>query len=408
MKKKTIIGCVGFISVVLLVICIYVIKHNNREALVDINYGELSNISMDNNVQNYWNTDTDHPIAASESGYYYVTMENMLVYFDTVSGDYIPVCSKPECTHDTLECNAYLGQNMVLSNIYYYNGYIYYMPLSSGMATLCRIDPSGISREIIGELLPCGVANSIHLTFQGEYAYAYNWVSHVFCEDEYVESLIQINLNNGETQVVYEVNGTGLAIKNVKSFGDKVFFIVQESNVSDNKNKSVRSRGIYSYNREDNKVTQVIDNDINDYYMIDNDVYYFVNYEGVYKANIESHENMLIYSIDGAYNICNLSSDGKYIYIDNMKYIWYMRGDSERAGYIVIDREGNYVNELKCPYALMMFFGDDKYIFYLGMGKDQIMYLDKKDITGQYEWKSVFDGGLDIINWRTEIKKLKY
>lgn len=171
MKKKTIIGFVTFTVILLLAAGVYVLKHNKKEALTVINYGELGNISMDNDVQNYWNTNMDHPLAASERGYYYVTMENMLIYFEIESGDYIPVCAKPECTHDTLECNAYLGKYMVFSNIYYYNGYIYYMPLSSGMATLCRIDPSGTSREVIGELLPSDWSNSIHLTFQGDYAY---------------------------------------------------------------------------------------------------------------------------------------------------------------------------------------------------------------------------------------------
>ena len=65
------------------------------------------------------------------------------------------------------------------------------------------------------------------------------------------------------------------------------------------------------------------------------------------------------------------------------------------------------MNELKCPYALMMYFGDDKYIFYQGMGKDQIMYLSKEDITGEYEWKNIFEGGVDMINWRTEMGKNK-
>ena len=81
MKKKTIIGFVTFTVILLLAAGVYVLKHNKKEALTVINYGELGNISMDNNVQNYWNTNMDHPLAASERGYYYVTMENMLIYF---------------------------------------------------------------------------------------------------------------------------------------------------------------------------------------------------------------------------------------------------------------------------------------------------------------------------------------
>ena len=51
MKKKTIIGFVTFTVILLLAAGVYVLKHNKKEALTVINYGELGNISMDNNVQ---------------------------------------------------------------------------------------------------------------------------------------------------------------------------------------------------------------------------------------------------------------------------------------------------------------------------------------------------------------------
>ena len=140
---------VVFVVSVIIAIMVYISIHNNKEAAISLDYTDLQGLEYSNNSQSYWNTDGALDVAAAENGYYYVTMENMLVYFDIETKDVVPVCAKPECLHDTYDCNAYLGQLYVFDSIYYYNGYVYYMPVNNGMAELCRMDASGSSREIV-------------------------------------------------------------------------------------------------------------------------------------------------------------------------------------------------------------------------------------------------------------------
>mgnify|MGYP000760275915 CR=1 FL=1 len=74
--------------------------HNNKEADVKINYDNIKHADIENIAQNYWNSDGIYNIAAAEDGYYYVTNEDFLVYFDINTGDTVPVCAKPDCMHD--------------------------------------------------------------------------------------------------------------------------------------------------------------------------------------------------------------------------------------------------------------------------------------------------------------------
>ncbi len=63
------------------------------------------------------------------------------------------------------------GNGAALRSIYYYRGYIYYFGLSNGMAQLCRMDKSGTTREVIGELIPNDGVDSIRAVFQGNTLY---------------------------------------------------------------------------------------------------------------------------------------------------------------------------------------------------------------------------------------------
>lgn len=38
------------------------------------------------------------------------------------------------------------------------------------------------------------------------------------------------------------------------------------------------------------------------------------------------------------------------------------------------------INEISCADSLEMLFGDDRYLFCMGMGEDQLMYIDKREI----------------------------
>ena len=396
MKKRVLISFT-FVVVIILILVFYIKMHNNKEAVVKINYDNIKHADIENIAQNYWNSDGIYNIAAAEDGYYYVTNEDFLVYFDINTGDTVPVCAKPDCMHDNDECNACLN-TCVIYNIYYYNEYIYYMPIINGMANLCRMDKSGSTTKILGELFPSDGSSSIHLAFLGDYAYAYDSGSHLGLDTEFTEKIVEVSLKNGERNEIYDVTGVSLAIKNVKGFGDGLYFNVQHSERSD-ENISISSYGLYMYSQSEKNVSQISTENINDYYLSDNYLYYFINGQGLYKSDIENQKTELIYKSNKAVDMCNISYDGRYLYISNGKYCDYLRkvlGNKEKK-YIVIDTDGKVINEISCADSLEMLFGDDRYLFCMGMGEDQLMYMDKREIEKAEEWKNIFSEPVHLL-----------
>lgn len=127
MIKKVMIPA-GFLAVVIAAVVVYMGLHRNKEAATQINYSGIKDINLENVSPDYWNTDSVHRVAAAEDGYYYITDEDMLVYVDMDSKEEVPVCARPDCAHNSTDCDACL-RGCVIYSIYYYNGRLYYMPI---------------------------------------------------------------------------------------------------------------------------------------------------------------------------------------------------------------------------------------------------------------------------------------
>ena len=396
MIKKVMIPA-GFLAVVIAAVVVYMGLHRNKEAATQINYSGIKDINLENVSPDYWNTDSVHRVAAAEDGYYYITDEDMLVYVDMDSKEEVPVCARPDCAHNSTDCDACL-RGCVIYSIYYYNGRLYYMPIENGMAKLCSAAPDGGSREIIGELLPCDDSSSIHLGFLGDYVYAYDKGTHLGSDVEYTEQIIELSLKNGSRNVVYEVTGKSISVANVKGFGDKVMFTVIESNKDDKGSIRVKSRGIFGYSQSSKNVSQISTEEVNDYYFNDNGdtFYYYV------KSDINAEQTELIFKADKYCDFCNVSSDGKYIYLNNGLYCNYFHSiiGNEEKKYVVLDKDGKLINEIPCPEALDMLFGDERYLFCINMGEDRLMYIDKQNIETETEWREVFSEPVYLLDWK--------
>ena len=90
--------------------------------------------------------------AVSPSGIYFFFTDNKetyIVYSDAGSDTIIKLCGRPECTHNTPDCNAYVYDGGALS---YYGGYLYAIsgndPFKE-MCTLIRIDPDGANHMTV-------------------------------------------------------------------------------------------------------------------------------------------------------------------------------------------------------------------------------------------------------------------
>ena len=84
-----------------------------------------------------------------------------LFYLEHDSNTVIKLCGRPDCTHDTFDCNAVFLEGY--GSVTYYDGYLYVATFSNGLeiVTLYRLNPDGSNRVAV---LDCGSVN------QGQYS----------------------------------------------------------------------------------------------------------------------------------------------------------------------------------------------------------------------------------------------
>jgi hypothetical protein len=409
LNKKILFPAV-FTVFIAAVILIYVFSHKNKEAEIAINYDKLNvgETEGDDTSQNYWNTDESHMVAAAENGYYFMTNTgSYIMYFDIESNEVIPVCAKADCAHNTESCNAYVGDEKKVSGIYYYQGYLYYMPVKNGMAVLTRMDASGGDRKEIAELIPNeGNNNFIQLMFHGDCVYVYDCLSHIHSNEEYTEHIWEVSLNDGSKRSIYEITGVNLTVKNVKSFGDKLFFMVQQS-WEEKKDDEIgiacaKSLGVFAYDYNTDTVETISENNINDYYIVpeENRFYYFVTGSGLYVSDLSAGAEKLLMKSTDTMDMCNLSYDGKYLYVTNAKWMSYLTFvlDRDETKCMVMTLDGEIVNEIECTDFLSLYFGDDRYMFAEIPEQNGFVCIDKSAIETAKEWTSVSETVIDLID----------
>lgn len=69
----------------------------------------------------------DGNMCETENGYYFIN-RNIIEYSDKESGISVPLCSRPECSHNGEDCNGYAAECIGLS---YYKGRLYWVGLDS-------------------------------------------------------------------------------------------------------------------------------------------------------------------------------------------------------------------------------------------------------------------------------------
>lgn len=103
--------------------------------------------------------------AVSPTGVYYLyeimfvygetPLSPVILYADNGSDTFVRLCGRPDCTHTTEDCNAYIKGGKMLS---YYGGYLYVVTeedVDGPRSTTCklvRINPDGTDRIVVADL----------------------------------------------------------------------------------------------------------------------------------------------------------------------------------------------------------------------------------------------------------------
>ena len=279
MKKRTL---AAFIAVGLL-LCGCSGKNNN-----DNNTKNDIDNNVDNNV-NYvvgdydfsYNEKTDSPIGY-EWGYmseshdgYYVSLQNNLKFLDSKLENCVPLCSNPDCTHNTEECVSYIDRNGISlsSSVYYNDGYVYETGVEKIENTGCninlyRLKDDGTSFEKYMTLYRLEV-NDDETPGYPEICIHRGYVYYVIPFQSTMK-LQRMKLGSKEAETVYEMTGDRQNLYRIKAYGNHIFF--QAGNFSAD-NIDINA-SIFSYDIDTGKVEKVVENAVSYYGIGINRLYY--------------------------------------------------------------------------------------------------------------------------------------
>ena len=278
--KKRILAALAAVG---LLLCGCSGKNNN-----DNNTNKDIDNNVDNNI-NYvvgdydfsYNEKTDSSVGY-EWGYmseshdgYYVSLQNNIKFLDSKLENCVPLCSNPDCTHNTEECVSYIYRNGITlsSSVYYNDGYVYETGVEEVENTGCdinlyRLKDDGTSFEKYMTLYRLEV-NDDETPGYPEICIHRGYVYYVIPFQSTMK-LQRMKLGSKEAETVYEMTGDRQNLYRIKAYGNHIFF--QAGNfLADNIDINA---SIFSYDIDTGKVEKVVENAVSYYGIGINRLYY--------------------------------------------------------------------------------------------------------------------------------------
>ena len=329
-------------------------------------------------------------VSKSEYGYYFYEEDYskgtfILMFYEPESGQAIPLCSRPDCRHNSEECNAcfiniYLDKEEYLdSYLQYYDGFLYVIGVDPEYnVSLYRVSADGSSREKYMHLYKADVTpiqadtNSVGEQNDFRHPNVYIYQDYVYYIDskEMLPKIRRIKLGTDETEIVYESDVKQAMLYRMQFYGDYIFF--QTAYYTDD-SYSELDGGIYAYNIQNGEMSLVKKDAIAPYCVCDKYLYYN-DLNGISKFNLESGEDIVIVS----------DKELIYPYV-NEQYIIAYDDDSV----VFYAHSGEEMYRVLTKDLLHFLGGDSRYLFAQSKGLG-IAVLDLSEVDEQKgEWKSL-------------------
>lgn len=329
----------------------------------------------------------------SEHGYYFWEDSSLgrMMFWDSVSGQTVPLCNRPDCKHSSEECNAwfngssFLGIQYDRSFLQFYEGNLYVIGLDEeDYVNLYRVAEDGSSCEKYMELYKADLsADSVEGTGESAVEYASPYVcihrGYVYFSDHKESSpkIRRMKLGGDEAEIVYETAGVRPNLYRLEAYGSYIFF--QAGNFTDDTCLDVDG-GIYAYNIETGEVCLVKKDAISTYIVQGSDIYYS-DVGAIRRYSLTDGEDVQVASYGNWY--MDFYGDETYL------YIW----DSDAEILKVYDYEGSAVATVPVEGSVFLYGGDGTYIFRDGSlnGEETRLVLKTADIAqGHIEWEPLY------------------
>lgn len=330
-------------------------------------------------------------VSKSEYGYYFYEIDHsksmfILMFYEPESGQAIPLCSRPDCRHNSEECNACFinisldKEEYLDSYLQYYDGFLYVIGVDPEYnVSLYRVSADGSSREKYMHLYKADVTpiqadiNSVGEQTDFRYPDVYIYQGYVYYIDskEMLPKIRRIKLGTDETEIIFESDVEHAMLYRMQFYGDYLFF--QTAHYTDDSYSELVG-GIYAYNIQNGEMSLVKKDAIAPYCVYDKYLYYRA-LNDIRRINLENGEDIVLISRGGL----------SYLYVNEQYITAY--GDVDEVFYT---HSGEEIYSVSNTKMTLFVGGDSRFIFASAAGK--IAILDLSGIEEQKGgWKLLSD-----------------
>ena len=354
----------------------------------------------DNQYYFYLSGILGYPITDSEDACYF-DHQQYLYSRDKKTGKCVPLCNKPDCTHDeqaknpdgSSNCNAYFGY---VRNLAYYQGKLYVIENEG----VYEMDVSGSTRKELlqfKEIPSCGMVHRgyLYISFTDFWSAPEEYTEEEMQEMSYRVERYRLDQWDGKPEVVYEKKGEFGQINVLFAYGNQVY-IDQSSETQ-----------VY-YNILDHSIT-TLPALVSGYLAVSGQKLLYFEYPEGFTGQ-ESLEELFAMRKNNIATIADLSGNkerdteipqvysrlygyGNVIAADNSSNIYEGGFSEEDRGVRFYDQDGKFIREVKTGNDRMPVLGmDEDYLFYLKRGENNegvelwaidLHRLDDPDLQGE-------------------------
>ncbi|MCM1190838.1 MAG: DUF5050 domain-containing protein [Butyrivibrio sp.] len=330
-------------------------------------------------------------VAESEKGYYFwerVSPDQFyprLMFMDRESGRVVPLCSRPDCTHEGMECNAYFrvvendGGGVHKYYLQYYEGDLYAVGLSEdAYVSLFRIRADGSGEwEISAKLYRTDYAatgewKTPHVLIHGGY---------VYFDDRYqkIQKLERMSIDGGPSEVLFtgDRDASAVSIQRIKSNGDLLFFSVMSYWNDTPENAEVAA---YRYDPAAGQCSMVLEGFLSTFSVRDGFLYYS-SAEGLRRYSIQDQTTELL--VEQPMNVPTITLTRDYIILCDQ---W---GDGGTLTFY--DYEGKKITTVPNTLNVGWYFGGDSDMLFGECWDDYLSlgFLDLRRPVKKWQWEEL-------------------
>ena len=357
-----------------------------QEALEVDNDGNIVVEDIDKDIEDQTFEPLKYAAYTDDGFYVYNVLTNLVSFVDKKTCTMVPLCSKPDCSHSYIDCDAFY---YTFRSIFVYDDKLYVVAEDNSTSTLClyQLNKDGSERTLVKTLFAIENDTGYSFRFSIHKGCLYMTVDNV-ADDLYTENdsyLYSYPFDSNDKKEILRHTGYRASIMVINCDGDNLYLYVFERSTAGADAEEVTK--YYCYNTKDETMTELnVPKGYDVLYCSDGRVladyseaeppeYNIEKYE-LHKINNKNGKDKIIYTNED-FLFCHSCVDSKYQYMiinkDGGRYL------------VVVSHDGKEVYQTEVKDYTMLVWSDKKDI------------LLKSDTTGNYALCNIKTGKIEEV-----------